>query len=165
MNTSARLVLILSVTFLSSCYSYKIFPKEYRHFTYDGEKKIAFIVNPELSKETRILKKSGIFKLTDDSSDVSAVKIKLQPFERSFVCGEPILGSLITLGQVPVLLPDRYQYRFTEISGTDTTQKQFELKISTRYWFWDLFAFNKKFKQKAGQTLLAEYYSNPKSLQ
>lgn len=158
------LLAILTALMFSSCYSYKIFPKEYRHFNYEGEKKTAYIINPELSKETHILKKSGIFNLTDDSLNVSAVKIQLQPLERSFVCGEPILGSLITLGQVPVLLPDRYQYTFTEISGTDTTQKQFELKIATRYWFWDMFAVNKKFKQKAGQTLLAEYYSNSNSL-
>jgi hypothetical protein len=65
---------IAIVSIFSSCYSYKIFPKEYRHFNYEGEKKTAYIINPELTRETHILKKSGIFKLTEDSSDAPLSK-------------------------------------------------------------------------------------------
>lgn len=145
---------------LSSCHTYKIFPKEYRDFTYSGEKKKAVVINPELSTEFKILKKAGIFQLTSDSLDDSAIKIKLYPLKRNFACGEPLLGSLITLGQVPVLIPDRYYYKFDEINDTAIIQKNFELQIATQYWFWDMFAFRKDFNQKAGQTLLAKYYSN-----
>ncbi|HTQ64064.1 MAG TPA: hypothetical protein VMI12_04665 [Puia sp.] len=80
--------------------------------------------------------------------------------KRNIACGEPALGSLITLGQVPVLLPDKYQYRFDEISNTVIVHKQQELEVATRYWFWDMFVFNKNFNKKAGQTLLAGYYNN-----
>lgn len=144
----------------SSCYSYKIFPREDRSFSYSGQKKKAFVINPELSKEFHILKRSGIFQLTNDSLDNSAIKIKLYPFQKNFACGEPILGTLVTLGQLPVLLPDRYYYKFDEIQKSDSIQKQFELDIATRFWFWDMFAFNKRFNQKAGQTLLARYYTH-----
>lgn len=143
----------------SSCYSYRIFPKEYRDFTYTGEIKEAFILNPELTKEFQIFKQAGVFKLVTDTVNKSVVKIKLYPLQRNFVCGQPILGSFITLGQVPVLLPDKYQYRFDEVQSTDTIPRYYELKIATRYWFWDMFAVKKKFNQKAGQTLLAEYYT------
>src|SRR5688500_2728706 len=52
---------MLSITVFSSCYSYKVFPKEYRKFEYTGERKSAFVLNPELKKEYAILSHSGIF--------------------------------------------------------------------------------------------------------
>ena len=143
----------------SSCYTYKIFPKEYRDFRYTGEKGKAFILNPKLIKEYNILKESGIYIFTNDSSADSTIKIKLLPIHNRIVCGEGILASWITLGQVPVLFPDRYQYAFNIIQKTDTIQMKFELQIATRIWFWDIFSFNKKFDRKAGQALMCEYYN------
>jgi hypothetical protein len=151
---------IFSAFLLSSCYSYKIFPKEYRSFTYTGERKEAFILNPGLTKEFQILKKAGIFKIVSDTLNEPVVKIKLHPLQRSFVCGQPVTASLFTLGQFPVLLPDRYQYEFDEIQPSDTIKRHYELKIATRFWFWDMFAVKKNFKRKAGQSLLAEYYND-----
>jgi len=144
---------------LSSCYSYKIFPKEYRHFTYTGEKKEVFVLNPEMSKEYEILKKAGVFKIMTDSSNRPVTRIRLYPLERAFVCGQPITASLLFLGQLPVLLPDRYQFRFDELRATDTVQRNYELQVATHYWFWDMFVVKKNFNQKAGQTLLAQYYN------
>lgn len=154
---------LLAILF-SSCYSYKIFPEEYRSFSYNGEKKKAFVLNPGLSKEFRILQKAGIFQLTTDSLDTSVTRIKLYSLEKHFACGEPVLLSWFTLGQVPVFFPDRYDYTFDEIQRTDTIQKAFELRVAMRYWFWDIFRFHKKFQQKAGQTLLANYYNNSPTL-
>jgi len=160
MRLAGLTIFIFIYIFFCSCYSYKIFPKQARDFYYTGEKKEAFILNPELSKEFKILKASGIYKIIDDSSNNSVIRIKLYPMKRNIACGEPALGSLITLGQVPVLLPDKYQYRFDEISNTVIVHKQQELEVATRYWFWDMFVFNKNFNKKAGQTLLAGYYNN-----
>ncbi len=155
-----RIVLfsIVSIIF-SSCYSYKIFPKEYRNFTYNGEKQTAFITNPELKKEKEILEQSGIFVFTNDSLNNHSVKIKLHPITRNFSCGQPIIASAFTLGQVPVYFPDRYRYQFDEINNDGTTTKSFELLIAQRTWFWDMFVIHKRFKQKAGKALLANYYS------
>ena len=153
------LLIFISISFCS-CFSYKIFPKEARAFAYTGEKKEAFILNPQLSKEFKILKKSGIYNIVYDSSDNSVIKIKLYPMKKNVACGEPVLGSLITFGQVPVLFPDRYQYQFDEVSKTDTVHRNQELQLATRVWFWDMFVFNKNFDKKAAQTLLAGYYSN-----
>jgi hypothetical protein len=154
------LCIILSATILSSCYSYKIFPKEYRNFTYTGAKKEAYIVNPELTKEFKILKMAGIFKISDDTLNRSVVRIRLHRLQKDFVCGQPVTASLFTLGQFPVLLPDRYRYGFDEVDQSGTIQRQYELKIATRFWFWDMFAVRKNFNRKAGQTLLGEYYNN-----
>ena len=156
MRTCLTALLLASVC--TSCYSYKIFPKEYRNYVYEGQRKTAFVLNPELEKEYGILKASGIFILTTDSLNGESLKLRLHPLGSGFVCGQPVLASLFTLGQVPVYLPDTYSYRFEEI-GRDTTLRKIELKIATRVWFWDLFAFPKKFRKKAGMALLAAYYN------
>jgi hypothetical protein len=154
-----RLIFFLFLsTMVTSCYSYKIFPREYRDYVYSGEKQTAFIINPELKKEREILKQSGIFIFTDDSLSNDCLKIKLHPLERKFSCGEPILASVITLGQLPVYFPDRYRYQFDEVYKSDTTTRSFELMIAQRTWFWDMFVIHKNFKQKAGKALLANYY-------
>src|SRR5215510_1862965 len=116
-------LLIAIVFLLSSCYSYKIFPKEYREFEYAGQKQLAFVTNPELKRENKILQQSGIFDLTSDSSAKNCLRIKLRPLRKNFVCGEPILASAFTLGQVPVYFPDMYHYEFELISQGDTTLK------------------------------------------
>jgi hypothetical protein len=143
---------------LSSCYSFKIYPKEDRNFVYTGEKKEAFILNPELKKEYRVLAKSGIYNIVSDSNKTGVIKVRLYHIRQDFVCGEPILANWITLGQWPVYLPDRYQFKYDEIQGSVVQHKQFDLRVATRYWFWDLFTFEKNFGKKAGQSLLAEYY-------
>ena len=155
-----RYLLIASVLLLNSCYSYKIFPKEYRKFEYNGQKQVAFIMNPELKRENNILKHSGIFEITSDSSNTNCVRIKLHAVCRTGpMCGEPILAGVFTLGQFPVYFPDQYNYEFEVISQRDTTLKSFQLSVSKRYWFWDMFLFGKNFPKKAGKVLLANYYS------
>jgi hypothetical protein len=72
------------------------------------------------------------------------------------------LLALFTLGQLPVLLPDRYKYTFQEIYPADSQFKSFELHVATRYWFWDLFSFAKDFDGKAGQALSAQYFKAEK---
>lgn len=141
----------------SSCYSYKINPKELRNYTYSGKKQKVYVLNPELKKEYKILEDSTIFEITSDSADKTMLNIKLHPFKKRLACGQLIMGSLITLGQVPVLLPDRYEYFFDEINNNITTTRTIEMQIAQRCWFWDMFVFNKKFNQKAGQVLSAKY--------
>ncbi len=116
------------------------------------------MVNDKLSKELKILKSSEIFTLVSDSS-VADIKIKLYPIERSYVCGQPLTSSMITLGQMPVVLPDRYFFQFDEIEKGVSVERKFELKIAQRVWFWDMFSFRKRFEEKAGKAVLGEYQS------
>jgi hypothetical protein len=155
-----KLPIIISAALIlfSSCYSYKIFPKETRDYTYSGPRQKAYILNPQLKKEYKILRSSKVFDLTSDSAEATII-IKLRPIKSRPSCGQPLTGSLVTLGQVPIYLPDRYQYSFEEISKDINTSHSFEIQIATRVWFWDIFVFNKKFDQKAGQVLLSDYYS------
>lgn len=155
----AFVLLAVSIAF-SSCYTYRIFPKEHRSYVYTGERKTAYVKNPGLVKEFTIFQAANIFNLISDSTDTNAVRIELLPVKRGMVCGQGIIASAITLGQVPVFLPDRYYYSFNETESTGTfTHHEYELQIATRYWFWDMFAFKKNFKKKAGQALLANYHT------
>jgi hypothetical protein len=155
-----KLLLFIGVlsTALTSCYTYKVFPKEYRAFEYKGEKETAFVINPELKKEYEILKQSGIFILTSDSLNDKAVKIELHPLFRGFMCGNAIVLSAFSLGQFPVYFPDTYHFKFEEMERQETRSRDFELQVAKRIWFWDMFALNKNFKGKAGKALLANYY-------
>jgi hypothetical protein len=150
-------VLVISIVF-PSCYTYKIYPKEHRNYVYTGERQRAYVQNPE-AKAFRVFQAANIFQLTSDSTDTSALQIKLYPVRRGMVCGQAIVASMITLGQLPVYLPDRYYFNFDEIKLGTIIHRQFDLQIATRYWFWDMFTFKKHFQQKAGQSLLAKYYT------
>lgn len=146
----------LSCILFSSCYSYKVFPKEYRELENNNNKPIAFIVNNSLKKEYDILVHSDLFTITPDSGQAD-INIVIHPLERRPSCGQAFVASVFTLGQLPVYYTDRYIYRFDEIKSSIVTERELELKIARRSWFWDVFVFNKKFEQNAGKALLGEY--------
>ena len=152
------LLIVLFCNTFCSCYTYKIYPKTDRHFSYAGNRSLAYVTNPSLKKEYAILHAAGIFELTTDSLDSRAIKIQLLPLKKGFTCGQPAVLSLFTLGQLPVIMPDSYTFIFQEIYPADSQYRSFQLHVATRIWFWDLFAFNKNFNGKAGQTLSAQYF-------
>ena len=154
-NLSKYSLIGLHVILFSSCYSYRIFPKEHRHLEKLENPIKAYIINPELEKEVSILGASEIFQITNDSS--ASTHIRLYPLEQSWVCGQPLTASLLSLGQVPVLLPDRYSFRFDEIKGGKMYHRDIELTVAQRVWFWDMFVFRKDFEEKAGKVLYGNY--------
>ena len=155
------LILGLLATLCSSCYSYKIYPKEYRKLENDNVKRNAYVENDTLKKELKILASSELFKITSDSTKAD-LKVKLYPMIKNFSCGQPMIVSMLTVGQLPVYFPDKYLFRFDEIEKDRITPRNLELKIAQRIWFWDMFAFNKKFEKKAGRAVLGEYITNKK---
>lgn len=145
----------------SSCYSYKVYPKEYRKLENDNPKRSAYVMNDTLKKELEILTSSELFEVISDSTKAD-LKVKLYPIKQNLVCGQPLTISMLTVGQLPVFLPDRYFYQFDEIENGKLTEHKLELKITQRVWFWDMFAFNKKFEEKAGKAVLGEYQASGK---
>jgi hypothetical protein len=121
------------------------------------------VINPELKKDYSILVKSKIFDIIFDSLDNTAIKIRLVPLQKNLACGQGAIVTLISLGQLPVLIPDRYTYTFQEIYPGDSQFRSYDLHLATRYWFWDIFAINKNFSGKAGQILSAQYFATQKT--
>ena len=147
---------LLSALLLTSCYSYKIYPKEYRNVKNITEKETVYVLNDTLKKELKILEKSDLFTFTKDSTKTN-LKIKLYPIRQYPACGNPIIAQVLTLGQLPVNLPNQYEYQFDRIEKGKITPQKFNLGITQRYWFWDAFTFSKNFEKKAGKVLLAQY--------
>ncbi len=150
-------LLICTTLLCSSCFTYHATTKETKTSKSNSAKPFAFVTNPELKTEYQILQAADIFELTSDSMLSDITRITLLPLVSKLACGNPLAASMITLGQVPVYLPDTYIFQFSEQKGNQITQKHFPLQIQKRFWFWDMFAFNKRFTQKAGQTLSANY--------
>ncbi len=161
MKKTHLIILGILAILCSSCYSYKIYPKEYRKLKNDNLKRFVYITNDTLKRELKILASSELFEILTDSTKAD-LKVKLYPIEQSFICGQPITVSMLTFGQLPVTLPDRYFYRFDEIENGKVTERKLELKIAQRVWFWDMFVFNKKFEEKAGKAVMGEYQENEK---
>lgn len=153
----------------SSCYTYKVFPKEYRKLENSTYKYNAYVVNDLIHKELKILESSDIFNITTDSSKAD-LRIKLYPLEEidavqgytifGWNTGEDLSFGLITLGQLPISFDYRYRFKFDEIKQDAIIKRNFELKITHRIWFWDAFNFNKRFEEKASKALLGSYINN-----
>lgn len=142
---------------LSSCYTYRIFPKADKELLYLPPQEKVFVENPGLTKEYNILKRSGIYQFTTDSTDQSAVHIRLKPLQHGFVCGNGLVGWAILLGQVPIYLPANTRFSFDKIAGNTITEMGFSLDVTKRYWFWDIFS-RKSYSKTAGQALAISYY-------
>ena len=156
MKKAHLLILGLLVIFFCSCYTYQVFPKEFRKLENENPKRNAYVENDTLKTELEILASSELFEITSDSTKAD-LKIKLYPLKQRFVCGQPLTASMLTIGQIPVYLPDIYLYRFDEIENGKTTERKLELKIAQRVWFWDMLTFTKNFEKKAGKAVLGEY--------
>ena len=153
---------IAIMSLFSSCYTYKVFPKEYRKLVNNEPKQIAFITNPadSLKKEISILQSSNLFIFSKDST-TAEIKIKVYPIKESkWSCGQGTILSMITIGQLPISFRDIYMFRFDEIKNNVTVKRKYDLQLAQRIWFWDMFVFNKHFNKKAGQALLGEYKNN-----
>jgi len=150
------LVLMLALV-TPGCFSYRVFPKQYRDFKVPAATKTVYIDNPRLKRELSILKGSGIYNITDDSTCTS--RIKLHRMEERIACGNGFAIWALFLGQFPMSLPDNRTYSFEEIVQSDTTAIKVDLLIVQRYWFWDIFSRKKDFNKEAGKALAANYYS------
>ena len=141
---------------LCSCYSYVVFPEKYRELPDSAPNSSAFVLNPELDQEYRIMKSSGIFTVSSDST--CPTRIYLHELAQSRACGNTLFpGVFLTLGLLPMYAPDRYYYSFDQISGTDTTHLKFELKVATRVSFWEIFQSQKDLDPKLAKALKGEY--------
>jgi hypothetical protein len=67
----------------------------------------------------------------------------------------PAAVLVLTLGQFPVRIPEKYTFQFKVFENNLSRQVEFDVTIDRRIWFWDTFSF-KKDKHKA----LAKNISN-----
>lgn len=149
--------------FLTGCTSYVVFPKHIRGMTVPENPPEAYIINPELEREYKILEISGLFSISDNRS--VEISITLEPMKTDiWPCGNPRLYSAMLLGIIPAYLPDKYYYNFIEERPDTVIHHQFELKVAERFSLWDIFLINPGKDRRLGEALRGEYltknYSN-----
>lgn len=141
----------------SNCYTYKVFPKEFRKIENKEIQRKVYIVNNILEEELEILKSSELFEIVEDSLDADLI-IKLyqiKKIETSYNRSSAAI-SLLTLYQIPYFNHHAYEFKFDEIKNNKITKKEFELNVATRVWFWDMFTY-KGYSKEMGKSLLGKY--------
>lgn len=159
MEKGIYIIFFISTLLLSSCYSYRVQPKEFRKLENTRLEQKAYIVNSDLEKEVEILKASELFKIVEDSLNAD-LNIKLYPIKKYRLGGDGTICSItmFTLMQLPCYNFSYYKFKFDEINKNSVKENDIELHIYKRIWFWDFFSFNKRFEKKAGKALLGMYY-------
>jgi hypothetical protein len=103
----------------------------------------AFVMNPALDLELDILRRSGLYDLTDDSS--ATMKIELKPLEVAGACGNPLLGTVPTLGLLPGVVYDQYRFSYSEETVSGVRERNVLIVVQMRVWAFEfLFSGNRK---------------------
>lgn len=152
---------LISVS-LSSCIpSYSAFPKEYNQVKVNFTKQKAFVVNKELKREFNILKHSDIYEIVEDSTNAARITLhRMETFTPP--CGNPMIGSMITVG----LLPSRFfydiSYRYDVTENSTTKNYQYQLKVYQSLWLFNIFRVGRTFSKQSGKALLGSYMASNK---
>lgn len=147
---------------LWSCFpAYNTYSKEYRNVKADFPKQKVFVMNKDLKKEFEILKHSGIYELVDDST--STAKIQLYPMS-TFTpsCGNPMIGSMLTVGLLPSYFSYTISYNYDLIEKSTTKNHQYKLEVYQSLWLFNIFRLGKTFSKQSGKALLGNYMASNK---
>ncbi|MCJ7932337.1 MAG: hypothetical protein MUW56_01550 [Chryseobacterium sp.] len=161
MFTIAIYSFLTSVSLWSCIPSYTAYPKEYNGAKADFSKQKAFVVNKDLKKEYDILKHSGIYEIVEDSTN--AAKITLHPMlTRTPSCGNPMIGSMITLGLLPSGFPYTIAYSYDAAENRTTKNYQYKLQVYQSLWLFNIFRLGRTFSKQSGKALLGSYIASNK---
>ena len=158
-NEKFWVFLLVNMLILTSCYSYHAqVDKSSKKLFKQTNKPTAFIVNKtEFPNEFKVLKKSELYTLTNDSNSLLKIKLHKQSPVRRFNCftGQATV-LLFTLGQLPVKMENNQYFKLEEIKKDSSKLLEFELKIDTRTWFWDILSWRKNFNKQLALSLRNE---------
>ncbi len=113
----------------------------------------AYIVNPELKQERAVLEASRLYTISPDPG--ASHKITLAPLEKHPGCGNPMLGTILTLGLLPAHMPDSYTFGYT-VEGPDGKQTfRHTVAVEYQYSLWELFFVFANDNKELGRALRA----------
>jgi hypothetical protein len=152
---------LVSVSLWSCFPAYNAYPKEYRSAKADFPKEKVYVMNKDLEKEFKILKHSGIYEIVEDSTNTA--KIKLYPMKtHTPSCGNPMIGSMMTVGLLPAVFPYDNTYSYDVIENHTTKNYQFNLRVNQSLWLFNIFRLHKTYAKQSGKALLGNYISSNK---
>jgi hypothetical protein len=97
-----------------------------------------FVTNPELKREHAILKKSGIYRLSETPE--GARRLTLRPIAQYGRCANPLMLSIFTFGVIPGVLPATMHFGYDLEVGGKSQQIVHRLPMYERFWIWDRLA-------------------------
>lgn len=131
MKTLAALLIITSLT---SCASSFVVVQD-KAGILATPKQTVQVTNPELVREFEILKQSGIYHI---SNKPEAVTLTLAPLKTwHYGCGNPLLGSVLTMGILPATLPATITFGYTLTEGGSIKQYGHSIRAYTRHSIWE----------------------------
>ncbi|WP_223601596.1 hypothetical protein [Chryseobacterium sp. GVT01B] len=152
---------LVSASLWSCIPAYTAYPKEYNRAKADFPKQKAFVVNKELKKEFEILKHSDIYEIVEDSTH--AAKIRLHPMlTRTPPCGNPMIGSMLTVGLLPSGFPYDISYSYDVAENSTTKNYQYKLQVYQSLWLFNIFRLGRTFSKQSGKALLGNYIASNK---
>lgn len=152
---------LVSASLWSCIPAYSVTSKEYRKAKADFPKQKVFVANKELTKEYKILKHSNIYEVVEDSTN--AAKLTLHPMKiYTPSCGNPIIGSVITVGLLPSVFPYDVSYSYDIAENNTTKNNQYNLQVYQSFWLFNIFRIGKTFSKQSGKALLGSYIASNK---
>ncbi|WP_288447251.1 hypothetical protein [uncultured Chryseobacterium sp.] len=152
---------LVSCSLWSCIPSYSAYPKEYNHAKADFKKQKVFVVNKDLESEFKILKHSDIYEIVEDSTH--AAKITLHPMmKRTPPCGNPMIGSMLTVGLLPSGFPYDIAYSYDLAENSTTKNYQYKLQVYQSLWLFNIFRLGRTFSKQSGKALLGSYIASNK---
>ncbi|OYU82019.1 MAG: hypothetical protein CFE23_01590 [Flavobacterium sp. BFFFF1] len=156
------LTLLLLSVLATSCNSWQVMPREYRHVKIKSEREKAYVVNKDsLKKQYKILRKSEIFELTDDATTPLKITLAQPSIGRlGPSCGTGAVTALfVTLGQLPIHMEDGEVFSFEENRDGKITTREFRIELRQTMWFWNMFLFDQNRNKKLARGLRGHYYA------
>ncbi|MCF7568134.1 hypothetical protein L3X37_07130 [Sabulilitoribacter arenilitoris] len=136
MNKKTFALYTILAMLLSSCYSYRVQPKEFRKLENTNTQPKAYIINRTLEKEVEILKSSELFIIVEDSLHAD-LNIKLYPINKYRRGGDGTICSItifLTIMQLPCFNSSSYKFKFDEIYKENIKKNNIELFITKPLW-------------------------------
>ena len=143
---------------LSACNSYYVFPKEHRGLSAPESRPAAYMPNPELDRELKILEASSLFALVDSVRATRTITLDTMVYYEEGIPAPVPVFQLLTLGLWPIYIPDIYAFGFSEhVHDTDEVhQHTFGLKVAEQLWTINVFRDRPALPIKPGEALREE---------
>lgn len=112
------------------------------HLYFDGENlaadphpSTAYVENPQLQHEFKILNYSGLYQLVDQPN--AETHIVLRPMQIMPGCGNPVAVSALTLGLIPASIPQTYFFTFDTMQHGKKQTHTYTLAMLYTYSFYE----------------------------
>jgi hypothetical protein len=102
---------------------------------FDGGPTPVYVTNPEMTPEYQILKRSGIYRISIDPE--GARPLTLHRMGPRFVCGNPLITTVFTLGLIPVKLPAPWIFQYKMETDGRSEEVEHFLPLYERFSIWE----------------------------